>query len=250
MPTYPGGKAANGVYQAIINELPPHETYIEAFAGGAAIARYKRPADHTILIDRHAPALAAITPFAASIGAALIHGCALEYLSTRQWTGRELVYLDPPYVRSSRRSARDLYEHELTDDDHIRLLSIARRIPAPVAISGYASDLYENALSDWRKISFQAPTRGGKYATEILWMSYPKPPALHDYRYVGADYRERERIRKMANRHRARLASLPAHERLAILSALLQVPVHDDPLASIPARSVGDGRHSPPEMAV
>ena len=33
-----------------------------------------------------------------------------------------LMYLDPPYVRSTRRSGR-LYNHEMTDDDHMRMLT-------------------------------------------------------------------------------------------------------------------------------
>ena len=33
--TYPGGKNGAGIYQRIINHMPPHETYIEAFLGSA-----------------------------------------------------------------------------------------------------------------------------------------------------------------------------------------------------------------------
>ena len=32
--TYPGGKSSAGVYQKIINLMPPHEVYIEPFLGG------------------------------------------------------------------------------------------------------------------------------------------------------------------------------------------------------------------------
>ncbi len=42
--TYPGGKAGSGVYQKIINQIPPHNVYIEPFLGGGAILRFKRPA--------------------------------------------------------------------------------------------------------------------------------------------------------------------------------------------------------------
>lgn len=34
MTSYPGGKSGAGVYQAIINQLPPHSTYVELFLGG------------------------------------------------------------------------------------------------------------------------------------------------------------------------------------------------------------------------
>jgi len=36
---YPGGKSGAGVYQTIINRMPPHRVYIEPFLGGAAIMR-------------------------------------------------------------------------------------------------------------------------------------------------------------------------------------------------------------------
>lgn len=38
MPTYPGGKSGAGVYQTIINQMPPHQLYVEPFAGGAVKA--------------------------------------------------------------------------------------------------------------------------------------------------------------------------------------------------------------------
>ena len=41
--TYPGGKRGAGVYQTIINLMPPHDVYIEPFWGGGAIKRQKRP---------------------------------------------------------------------------------------------------------------------------------------------------------------------------------------------------------------
>ena len=49
--TYPGGKAAPGVYQTIINQIPPHHTYIEPFLGDGAVLRRIRPAARTIGVE-------------------------------------------------------------------------------------------------------------------------------------------------------------------------------------------------------
>jgi DNA adenine methylase len=51
---YDGGKNGSGVYQRLICMMPPHELYVEAFAGSAAILRRKRPADKSIAYELNA----------------------------------------------------------------------------------------------------------------------------------------------------------------------------------------------------
>lgn len=48
---YPGGKGENGVFQRLINLMPPHEVYIETHLGGGAVMRNKRPARRNIGIE-------------------------------------------------------------------------------------------------------------------------------------------------------------------------------------------------------
>ena len=48
---YNGGKNGNGTYQTIINQIPPHQIYFELFAGSAAVYRFKRPSDISVLCD-------------------------------------------------------------------------------------------------------------------------------------------------------------------------------------------------------
>lgn len=222
---YPGGK--NNCYQQIINLIPPHRVFIEAFAGSGAIARNIRPAEQTILLDLDADALAEV------VAAGVIDGngdaagghyllknmdC-LSWMAGRNWRGDEFVYADPPYVMSSRSTQRKIYKHEYDDDDHIALLTLLKKLPCNVMISGYWSELYANLLSDWHTATFTAQTRNGP-ATEWLWMNYAEPVELHDYRYLGDNFRERERIKRKASRWVNRFDSLPLLERQAIVSQL------------------------------
>src|ERR1051326_8012454 len=49
--TYFGGKGGDGVFQTIINHMPPHKIYIETFLGGGSIMLHKRPAEVNIGIE-------------------------------------------------------------------------------------------------------------------------------------------------------------------------------------------------------
>jgi hypothetical protein len=88
-----------------------------------------------------------------------------------------------------------------------------------VMISGYESDLYTTKLKNWYTYSYKSATHNGM-ATEWLWMNYPSPTELHDYRYLGDNFRERERIRKKTKRWINRLKSMELLERKALLSAI------------------------------
>ncbi len=81
-----------------------------------------------------------------------------------------LIYLDPPYVASTRSHGK-LYRHEMTDEDHCRLLARAREARAMVCVSGYHSDLYDRLLSDWRRVETGAYADGGRERTEVLWLN-------------------------------------------------------------------------------
>ena len=48
---YAGGKDGAGVWQRIVNQIPPHDVWVSAFAGDCAVTRHIRPAAATVLID-------------------------------------------------------------------------------------------------------------------------------------------------------------------------------------------------------
>lgn len=86
-----------------------------------------------------------------------------------------LMYLDPPYVRSSRKSGR-LYRHEMNNADQIQMLELICRSRAKIVLSGYPSELYDAYLTGWRSFSAVSQTTSGEKATEMLWLNY-EPPA-------------------------------------------------------------------------
>jgi DNA adenine methylase len=240
--TYPGGKNGSGVYQKIINLLPPHPVYVEPFLGSGTILRLKRPALASIGIDIDAGVLQHWNGDEVP-NLKLIHADALEWLAGSAFPADSLVYLDPPYLQATRSSPDPLYRYEMTEDQHKRLLEIIRRLPCMVVISGYTSALYQDKLKDWRTVSFQAMTRGGRPAVETLWLNFPEPFQLHDYRYLGENYRERERIKRKQKRWSNRLAAMPPHERYALLAAVaepLQANIEDGAAWRMPLSAIAE----------
>jgi site-specific DNA-adenine methylase len=223
---YPGGKAQSGVYQKIINQIPPHERYFEIFAGGGAVLLTKRPAKMSnIAVDidaRAAASLAKKIEVAGLPGANVICGDAISFLKTTVFTPSDFVYADPPYLFETRAGGRrKIYTNEFGDvDEHRRLLIMLLNLSCRVMISGYWSSLYAEMLQSWRTVTFQVRTRGGRMADEWLWMNYPVPTELHDYRFLGENFRERERLTRIRRRWVARLERMQPKERYMLMAAL------------------------------
>lgn len=53
--TYFGGKSSDGHFHQIINQIPPHNTYIELFGGKLGIYRHKKTAKRTFVIEKTKP---------------------------------------------------------------------------------------------------------------------------------------------------------------------------------------------------
>ncbi len=235
--TYPGGKAGAGVYQQIINRMPPHSVYVEPFLGGGAIMRMKRPARSNIGIEIDADVLYLFVADGIP-NLELLIGDAVGYLATHDLPDDALVYCDPPYLRQVRRDKAQRYRYEFwTIADHESLLRVLVNLTCQVMISGYWSELYADYLGNWWTHRFNANTRGRTMGEEWLWMNYPPPVELHDYRFLGENYRERERIHRKQKRWAARLARMDVLERQALLSSIAE---WRESSSSLPGRSHPD----------
>ncbi len=84
-----------------------------------------------------------------------------------------LHYVDPPYLPETRRmDHRDHgYRHELSAEDHARLLDALRALGGMVVLSGYPSAIYDRALPGWEHREIATFADGARPRTECLWIN-------------------------------------------------------------------------------
>ena len=80
------------------------------------------------------------------------------------------MYLDPPYVKSTRLS-NQTYEEEMTDEQHKKLCERLLTFKGKVLLSGYDNEIYKILDAKFTKITFQSPNSGSS-AIECLWKNY------------------------------------------------------------------------------
>ena len=80
------------------------------------------------------------------------------------------IYCDPPYLMETRGGKQ--YNHEMTRQDHEELLQELLRSRASVILSGYPSELYDDALKDWHRIERDSRNQNKERRTEVLWCNF------------------------------------------------------------------------------
>ena len=97
---------------------------------------------------------------------------------------KAFFYLDPPYLPKTR-VAEDVYEFEMSKEEHKKLLKVIQKAKGMVLLSGYSNKLYDNALKGWGReeieVSLSANLAsdrnkaGRPKRVEVLWFNYDKP---------------------------------------------------------------------------
>lgn len=204
---YPGGKAKT--FHHVINLIPPHEVYIEPFLGIGSVMKSKIRSDVEIGLDLDERLLN--NEKLINLGVRLINDDGIEFLENYSFKGHEVIYCDPPYLPSTRKRER-VYRHDLDEASHIRFLDIITKTNAKIIISGYDNEIYRNYLEKWCLYKYQAKAHDG-IREECLWYNFKKPEKLHDYRYLGNNFRERQTIQRRLTRMVNRLEKLSPQER-------------------------------------
>jgi len=84
-----------------------------------------------------------------------------------------LFYCDPPYVHGSRGDSK-AYSYEMSDAQHTKFAQVLNLCKGKVAVSGYASPLYDKLYKGWRRIDSDPKschsTKGVRQ--ESLWVNF------------------------------------------------------------------------------
>lgn len=211
METFPGGKGRS--YPHLINLMPPHKVYIEPYLGSGAVVRNKRICDRTIVGDLDSKHIQRIESDLSNTQ--VFHTDAIELLRSQQLCQETLVYCDPPYVLATRRKSK-LYRFEYNDSQHIQLLQFLVAQRCMILISGYDNPIYNDWLARWNKVHFSAQTQTGA-RVETAWFNYPFPEKLHDTRYLGRNFRERQNRKRRQQRMRIKVESMCPIERADLI---------------------------------
>jgi DNA adenine methylase len=102
---------------------------------------------------------------------------ALDLIAKYGAQPRCLLYVDPPYLGTTR-EATARYRLEMKGEDgHRELADALRRCTAAVVLSGYPSPLYDELFEGWYREQIGAVTgngrRGEQDRTEVLWSNRP-----------------------------------------------------------------------------
>ncbi len=109
-------------------------------------------------------------------GVVIEHRDAFEVMAQHD-NPEALFYIDPPYLAEVRAPSNKydlkhrMYRHELTREDHVRLLDVVQGLSGMVILSGYPAPLYDDALSGWRRVTKRAYADGARERTEVLWLN-------------------------------------------------------------------------------
>ncbi len=122
-----------------------------------------------------------IEKFAERLRGVVIECRAADQVMASHDSPETLFYLDPPYMPETRKRF-GAYLHEFQKDDHFELLEIITKLKGMVILSGYDTDLYNDALSNWKRVEKRAMADGARERTECLWIS---PRAADSLNHVG-----------------------------------------------------------------
>jgi site-specific DNA-adenine methylase len=215
---YPGNKSIEGLYQWIINRIPPHKKYYELFAGSAQIARRLPDTAAKVLVDCD-PHIAKLLEKELGNEMTVINSYAENWLTMLPLRACKdtFVYMDPPYMIDCIPSGKKLYRHSMSDIDHEQILAVASKVKYNCMISHPSCEIYNDMLKGWTK-EHKIVRYHTRTAKEWIYYNYPKPQVLHTYKYVGNDCWDRQRIKRKIERLTNKLIELPALERNAVIS--------------------------------
>ena len=228
-PSTLGGQSGNGTAQHLINRVPEHNTFCTLFARHCGLFKKIKRAKRVIINDLD-PAIYTMwrEEFKGHRDVDILNTDAILVLQARKIGNQSLdfpsvfIYLDPPFLHHTRKRPNTCkYDFELSEAQHQTLIDAVIEFKhAKIMLNHYECPEYERLTeSGWYKHRYPTMTHGGM-TTVTIYMNYPPPTQLHDYRFIGADFREREAQKRIKVNMLKKLERLAPVLRNSILTDL------------------------------
>lgn len=101
---------------------------------------------------------------------------ALDLIAKYGKQPKVLLYVDPPYLGTTRGWGNNYRVEMRNDAEHRELAAALADCKAAVVLSGYHSPLYDELFDGWHRYEHQTMTgngKGDKARTEVLWANRP-----------------------------------------------------------------------------
>lgn len=94
-----------------------------------------------------------------------------------------LIYFDPPYVPESMKKGKGHYKASWSMEQHLYFVNFIKEAKSKIVVSGYCSELYDNALTGWYKLKIMkkfvsSSRKRGMYADEYIYFNFEIPQTL------------------------------------------------------------------------
>ena len=226
MSYYPGNKNIPGLIQKIINQIPECDFFYEPYAGSAAVSNFlsvRTRAKVQFFINDLDPGVTINYDYPrGSIVSSRPAVQILQQLISMPAMEETFVFLNPPYLKYTRNNQLNLYNFDMTGDDHRQLLSLVRDLKCNCMIIHPDCELYNQELKSFREIQLTVRYHN-KTSIEKLYMNYAVPERLFTYDMVGTDCWDRQRIKRKGDRLIKKITELPVLEKNYLINRISSI---------------------------
>lgn len=97
---------------------------------------------------------------------------------------KAILFLDPPYPRSTLNGHEIMYAVDMTDDEHAELAHLLRSVKCRVLMTMAQGTVYSEVLSDWTHTHYGVRSLTNSKQTEVAISNYV-PPAVNGQLQLG-----------------------------------------------------------------
>lgn len=211
----------NGVWQRTINEIPPQDTLMIPCLGHSRVLQNIRQTGLTYGVDTDCAIINQWQNTKLDRTIKFVQADAVDFLSEFPWdkSKRYVVLIDPPHhYEWQGEKGYATFDHR----EFAQLITALKSVYPNISfiLYHYNQDWYDNQLPGWRKVTFRL-----KHWEHTLYCSDSiEDGKLHDYSFVGDNWRERDELKKMFPRWRHQFIDMMPQERDMLFRLIFNHP--------------------------